>query len=71
MTEIFADPSSDVHYWARFLMQVFIILVLVRVMGWLLALIKQPPVSKDYMEDNDHINGRCVSSRSLGKLLLV
>ena len=45
MVEILADPSLDVNYWARFLMQVFIILVIVRVMGWLLALIKQPPVS--------------------------
>ncbi|CAF4964493.1 unnamed protein product [Rotaria sp. Silwood1] len=44
MVDIFADPSLDVNYWARFLMQVFIILVLVRIMGWLLSLIKQPPV---------------------------
>ncbi|CAF2519942.1 unnamed protein product [Rotaria sp. Silwood2] len=44
MVEIFADPSLDINYWARFLMQVFIILVLVRLMGWLLALIKQPSV---------------------------
>lgn len=32
-------------------MQVIIILVLVRIMGWLLALIKQSPISKDFMED--------------------
>ena len=44
MVEIFADPSLDVNYWPRFLMQLFIILVLVRVVGWLLALIKQPSV---------------------------
>ncbi|CAF4072958.1 unnamed protein product, partial [Adineta steineri] len=42
MVEIFADPSIDVNYWARFLMQFFIILVIVRVMGWFLSLIKQP-----------------------------
>jgi hypothetical protein len=45
--DIFADPSSEEHYWARFIMQVFIILVLVRVMGWLLALLKQPSVSEE------------------------
>ncbi|CAF0858368.1 unnamed protein product [Adineta steineri] len=44
MVEIFADPSTDVNYWARFLMQFFIILVIVRVMGWFLSLIKQPSV---------------------------
>jgi hypothetical protein len=49
MVAIFADPSLDVNYWARFLMQVFIILVIVRIMGWLLALIKQPSVSKEYI----------------------
>ena len=47
MVEIFADPTSDEHYWARFLMQAFIILVLVRIMGWILALIKQPSVSEE------------------------
>ncbi|CAF1667190.1 unnamed protein product, partial [Adineta ricciae] len=41
-TDIFADPSTDANYWPRFLMQLFIILVLVRIMGWILGLIKQP-----------------------------
>ena len=45
MVEIFEDPTTDANYWARFIMQVFIILVLVRIMGYLLALIKQPSVS--------------------------
>jgi hypothetical protein len=45
--EIFEDPTADANYWARFLMQVFIILVLVRIMGWFLALIKQPSVSDE------------------------
>lgn len=48
MVAIFADPSLDANYWARFLMQVFIILIIVRVMGWLLGLIKQPSVYKEY-----------------------
>ncbi|CAF1653237.1 unnamed protein product, partial [Adineta ricciae] len=43
-TDIFADPSTDANYWPRFLMQLFIILVLVRIMGWILGLIKQPSV---------------------------
>jgi hypothetical protein len=49
MVDIFADPTSDANYWARFLMQVFIILVLVRIMGWVLALVKQPSVSEEYL----------------------
>ncbi len=54
MVAIFEDPSADVNYWARFLMQFFIILVIVRIMGWILALIKQPSVSEDYyIVDND------------------
>ncbi|UJR17848.1 hypothetical protein I4U23_004747 [Adineta vaga] len=44
MVDIFADPSTDANYWPRFLMQIFIILVLVRIIGGLLALIKQPSV---------------------------
>ncbi|CAF0736233.1 unnamed protein product [Adineta steineri] len=44
MVAIFADPSLDANYWPRFLMQLFIILVLVRIMGALLSLIKQPSV---------------------------
>jgi hypothetical protein len=48
MVAIFEDPSADANYWARFLMQFFIILVIVRIMGWILALIKQPSVSEDY-----------------------
>jgi hypothetical protein len=70
MVAIFEDPSLDVNYWARFLMQVFIILVIVRIMGWFLALIKQPPVSKDFIQnvDDDNI---LFHKRSLVKLLLV
>jgi hypothetical protein len=48
MVDIFEDPSSDVNYWPRFLMQLFIILVLVRIMGMLLAFIKQPSVSNEF-----------------------
>ena len=44
MVVIFEDPSLDANYWPRFLMQLFIILVIVRIMGMLLALIKQPSV---------------------------
>ncbi len=58
MVDIFADPSLDVNYWARFLMQIFIILVLVRIMGWLLAVIKQPSVSEEsiyYVNDNNDV----------------
>ncbi|CAF1259615.1 unnamed protein product [Didymodactylos carnosus] len=42
--DIFADPSLDANYWARFLMQILIILIFVRIMGWILSLIKQPSV---------------------------
>ncbi len=48
MVAIFEDPSTDANYWPRFLMQFFIILVIVRIMGWILSLIKQPSVSEDY-----------------------
>ncbi len=47
MVAIFEDPSLDANYWPRFLMQVFIILVIVRLMGWILSLMKQPSVSVD------------------------
>ncbi len=67
MVAIFADPSLDVNYWARFLMQVFIILVIVRIMGWLLALIKQPSVSKEYLQ----YDGCLISYRSSVKSSLV
>ncbi|CAF0858754.1 unnamed protein product [Rotaria sordida] len=62
MVDIFADPSLDINYWPRFLMQVFIILVLVRLMGWLLALIKQPPVIGEI------IAGIIVGPSVLGKI---
>jgi Kef-type K+ transport system membrane component KefB len=42
--EVMADPSLDANYWARFLMQVLIILIFVRIMGKLLGYIHQPPV---------------------------
>lgn len=48
MVAIFADPSTDANYWARFIMQFFIILVVVRFMGWILGLIKQPSVIEIY-----------------------
>jgi hypothetical protein len=47
MVAIFEDPSIDANYWPRFLMQIFIILVLVRLVGWFLALIKQPSVREE------------------------
>ena len=64
MVEIFADPSLDVNYWPRFLMQLFIILVLVRVMGWLLALIKQPSVGTISIQDVSFYN-LCTSRSSV------
>jgi hypothetical protein len=49
MVAIFANPNAPSSYWDLFLIQVFIIIVIVRVMGWLLGLIKEPPVSKEYI----------------------
>jgi hypothetical protein len=54
MVAIFGDPSAAANYWDLFLLQVFIILILVRLVGWLLALIKQPSVSEEciyYVDD--------------------
>lgn len=46
---IFADPATTTNFWPLFMQQVFIIIVLVKLCGRLLALIKQPPVIGEIM----------------------
>src|SRR6185437_10968488 len=41
---IIEDPSLDVNFWPRFLMQVVIILIVCKLLGIILGFIKQPPV---------------------------
>jgi len=44
LANILQDPSTDAHFWPRFLLQVIIILVLCKLLGWVLGFLKQPPV---------------------------
>lgn len=43
-SNIVLDPSSDSNYWARFMMQLIIILLFSKLMAFFLGFVKQPPV---------------------------